>query len=262
MRQAVKLVLYYFAYQLAFLFLAGLCENLWEVAFQGGTFDPLGVQHTLTSSSVAVTLAGVAMAIHLVHYGYVRFDADSWREVPRHKLLACVLFILGAMVTFNILSEIINLPNTLEHTFSGMSRNVFGIVSIVVVAPLTEELLFRGAILGHLLRTMKKPGHAILVSALIFGLIHVNPAQVPFAFCLGLVFGWLYWRTGSLIPGILGHFLNNATATLLMALTAEEEMQLTTTDYIGPLHTCLLLAVALILFVGMYFWLDRNLSVK
>ena len=49
------------------------------------------------------------------------------------------------------------------------------------MAPLVEELLFRGAIEGHFLQTGKRPGMAILLSALIFGLIHVNPAQVPFA---------------------------------------------------------------------------------
>ena len=138
-------------------------------------------------------------------------------------------------------------------------KKVFGIIAIAVMAPLVEELLFRGAIEGHFLQTGKRPGMAILLSALIFGLIHVNPAQVPFAFCLGLVFGWLYYRTGSIIPGMIGHFLNNSLATIAMATSTQEELNEKTVDMIGATPTYILLAAAIIILVGMYFYLNKHL---
>ena len=69
------------------------------------------------------------------------------------------------------------------------------------MAPLVEELLFRGAIQGYMLREGMKPLNAILIASAIFGTVHMNPIQVPFAFAIGLIFGWLYYSTGSVIPG-------------------------------------------------------------
>ncbi|MEQ1752232.1 MAG: CPBP family intramembrane glutamic endopeptidase [Prosthecobacter sp.] len=57
---------------------------------------------------------------------------------------------------------------------------------------------------------------AIWLSALIFALSHLNPWQGVVALTLGLLFGWLVLRTGSLAPGIIGHFVVNCTNTKLM----------------------------------------------
>ena len=189
----------------------------------------------------------------------IQFNKTSWTEVPAKTILLSIPFIIAAMFICNVASEFIELPNLVEDTFIGMSRNVFGIIAIAVMAPLVEELLFRGAIEGHFLQTGKRPGMAILLSALIFGLIHVNPAQVPFAFCLGLVFGWLYYRTGSIIPGMIGHFLNNSLATIAMATSTQEELNEKTVDMIGATPTYILLAAAIIILVGMYFYLNKHL---
>ena len=77
----------------------------------------------------------------------------------------------------------------------------------------------------------RRPWIAIVVSALIFGVIHLNPVQTVFGFLYGLLLGWLAWRTGSLLPGIFAHMANNATVMLMpdsvadaingMSLTAE-----------------------------------------
>ncbi len=88
-----------------------------------------------------------------------------------------------------------------------------GLVLAVVVAPLTEETLFRGIILRGLLARWK-PWAAILMSAALFALMHFNPAQGPIAFGLGLVLGWVYVRTRSLGLCMLGHALNNASTFL------------------------------------------------
>jgi hypothetical protein len=97
----------------------------------------------------------------------------------------------------------------------GMIKSVTGIISIVIGAPFMEELMFRGAIEGHFLRQGKSPLFSIVISGLLFGLYHMNPAQIPFAFLLGCLLGWLYYRTGSLWPGILCHAVNNSLAVML-----------------------------------------------
>lgn len=80
------------------------------------------------------------------------------------------------------INEALDLTDTNQELFISMSHNIFGVLSIAIVVPILEEVLFRGAIEGHLLRKGWSPKWAILVSALIFGIIHGNPAQIPLHF--------------------------------------------------------------------------------
>lgn len=87
------------------------------------------------------------------------------------------------------------------------------IITAVLAAPLLEEILLRGIVLDGFLKQYN-PTKAIVWSAVLFGLMHLVPVQVVNAFVLGLVLGWLYYRTGSLWPGICLHFVNNALSSL------------------------------------------------
>jgi len=55
----------------------------------------------------------------------------------------------------------------------------------------------------------------IVISALLFALVHVNPAQMPHAFLCGLLLGWMYYRTDSVVPGVIFHWVNNTIAYIL-----------------------------------------------
>ena len=163
------------------------------------------------------------------------------------------------MLFINLCSEFIGLPDLMQDTFRAMSRNVFGIISIAIMAPLVEELLFRGAIQGYMLRKEMKPLHAILIASAIFGIVHMNPIQIPFAFAIGLIFGWLYYRTGSVVPGIIGHFINKSIACLQMATLTEEEFNTTTIEWVGVGPTYALFAISLAVMIGMFLYLKKHL---
>ena len=86
--------------------------------------------------------------------------------------------------------------------------DVFTILATVVLAPITEEVIFRGLIFSRLERAM--PGWlAAVLSALAFGLCHGQPVWMAYAFVLGLVFAFLRLRTGSILPSLLAHFIFN-----------------------------------------------------
>lgn len=85
---------------------------------------------------------------------------------------------------------------------------------VAIFAPIFEEWLCRGMVLRGLLTKMK-PGWAIVVSALFFAVIHANPWQALNAFLIGLVMGYVYYKTGSLILTMIIHFINNGTAVIL-----------------------------------------------
>jgi membrane protease YdiL (CAAX protease family) len=77
-----------------------------------------------------------------------------------------------------------------------------------VLAPLGEELLFRGALFGWLRRHLHA-GLTITLTAGLFAVIHMLPVVLPLAFILGLGFGWIRERTGSTTPCVIAHVLNN-----------------------------------------------------
>jgi len=89
---------------------------------------------------------------------------------------------------------------------------------VVIGAPLTEELLFRGL----LLRTLQRTGRtfAIVASALLFAMLHGNFIQSVPTFFIGLVLGYVAVRCGSILPGILIHMINNG---FVMALSYIED---------------------------------------
>ena len=230
MKRTIKLVIYYFLYQLLFTVLVMFGALLVEATRSGGDLDVLlqSVKSgAITGNSFVVALgtllAALAMLWNLLHFRYIRFSTDFLRKENLPVLLICIPFIYTLMYVLSLLNEWADLPNLLEDTFMDMSHDVVGILSIAIVAPILEECLFRGAIEGHLLTLWKgKPWAAIVVSGLVFGLVHINPAQVLNAALIGIVLGWLRWRTGSIVPGIVGHILNNSIAVIGMRVYGAE----------------------------------------
>ena len=101
-------------------------------------------------------------------------------------------------------------------------------MAVGILAPLTEEVVFRGAILRTLLGMMSKRNHwvAIMISAAIFGAVHGNAAQFVNALFMGLLLGWMYYCTRSLVPGILLHWVNNTMAYILTNLLPQTDGKL------------------------------------
>jgi membrane protease YdiL (CAAX protease family) len=87
-------------------------------------------------------------------------------------------------------------------------------LSTAIFAPFFEEWLCRGVILRGMLKKVS-PTWAILISALFFALIHMNIWQGVPAFLMGIVFGYVYYKTGSLKLTMLMHFANNTMALIL-----------------------------------------------
>lgn len=82
-------------------------------------------------------------------------------------------------------------------------------LAVVAGAPLAEELVFRGVIQSRLERAMPV-WIAIVLQAVLFGFIHGTPVQIGYAFLMGLLFGYIRYRTGSILPTIAAHAAFNA----------------------------------------------------
>lgn len=118
-------------------------------------------------------------------------------------------------------------------------------VYVAVLPAITEEILFRGAIMGALMPYGKT--QALIISSVLFGLAHVNPIQAIFAAVLGIIIGELYAQTGSIWWGSLIHFLNNAISVALSYL-----LQIYGEDDIIVLGISGIIIYALIIFAAIY----------
>ena len=147
---------------------------------------------------------------------------QPWRQTMplqpvRWAVLAAVLVtMLGAAILLseadNLLRMILPMPAWVVAMFKlafGLGGSFWGsLMLLVIVAPVSEELLCRGLILRGFLSRFG-PRKAILLSALLFAGLHLNPWQFVSAFALGGLLGWWLLRTGSLVPCLAGHAIYN-----------------------------------------------------
>ena len=135
------------------------------------------------------------------------------------------------------------IPEAIEEYFNNLIKDdVFSVLNIVIVAPVLEEVLCRGIILKGLLKNYS-PDNAIGISAIFFGAIHLNPWQAIPAFVIGLFLGWIFYKTKSVLPGIIIHATVNATSVFMFLFLQDEQdivMRLGIPNYI---LLCILSAV-------------------
>lgn len=143
---------------------------------------------------------------------HIAFKAGPWYLWPVLILFTLIFLFVREPILSLMQGPFINHKDTL----SGMELiDPYMMVIIVFAAPLFEEMVFRGIILDGFLKR-QPPWRAILMSALLFGIAHINFLQFLNGFLLGLVLGWIYWKTSSLWLCILIHFINNLAATALL----------------------------------------------
>ena len=123
-------------------------------------------------------------------------DRKSFRfgQIKWPVYVGVVLWMLPVIFIVNLLLETLTLEDLNKDVFATLVYNPWGVLAIVLVGPVTEELVFRMGIQRHLIRHRMRPWMAILLSALIFGAVHGNPAQIPGAVVFGWVLGWLRER--------------------------------------------------------------------
>jgi membrane protease YdiL (CAAX protease family) len=196
---------------------------------------PIAILGAILNSPIAEHPAAIGVvnlcAIGTILIGGIKRARASFQEVlpfrpvPLSLLLPIALTVIGLSIllseTDNLLRTVLPMPAWLADFFErvlGAQASLWGSAfTLVIVAPLTEELLFRGLILrGFLSHYSAKK--AILVSAILFGLFHLNPWQFTSAAVLGALFAWWFVQTKSLLPCLFGHALTNALPLIFLSL--------------------------------------------
>ena len=230
---------------------------------------------TIPASIVTAAMMHVAPAYKswITMLGYILQFAGTlvviyyiWNlKVADFKKVKPILFPLALALTFalSIISEsicsLIPMPDFVERLFNeAVSLDFAGYLTVGIIATFLEEWLFRGIILAALLRRYE-PRKAIIWSAVIFGIAHLNPWQFIAAFIIGCVMGWLFWRTCSIWIGIFMHWANNTVGFLLGYLSGD--MNTSVSDYFGgAINYAIVLIVCVIVAVGCIKAVQKTLS--
>ncbi|MCG6188335.1 CPBP family intramembrane glutamic endopeptidase [Maribellus maritimus] len=170
---------------------------------------------------------GVGSTLFILIYGFKKSKAPFLKVFPLKMfnpliLIPIATFFWGIQNLLNDVNawveKMIPAPVWFWEMFSKIFDSDFGwwgaFIKVAVVAPVVEELIFRGIILQGLRRNYNA-FVAVFMSALLFSLYHLNPWQMPATFILGLLLGWIMIRTNNIVLSILGHSINN----LLVLLT-------------------------------------------
>lgn len=190
-------------------------ENLYDMV----GLDPLA----LTLISGLLTIA-VVMAVYLIRRKELG-EALWLRPVPAPTLLTGASMAPTLYLVVGI--GLALLPTAWKESYDEAAAGVdsgtlVGFVAVALVAPVVEELIFRGLMLNRLSRAM--PGWlAVVLSAATFGVCHGHPVWFAYAFVLGVVFGWISLQTRSILPSILGHLTFNAIGQVLSLLPESED---------------------------------------
>jgi len=122
------------------------------------------------------------------------------------------------------------------------------VIMAVIMAPVFEEIIFRGIIQKGLINNGVKPWKAILLASVLFGLIHGNPWQFVGATLLGCVLGVVYYKTKSLLLPMLLHGFNNLCSAVLIFYTQKESF-----SEAFEMQEWMILAIGIVLFTVFFY---------
>lgn len=190
-----------------------------------------GLQPMAIYSIGRVLASGIVFTV-LLHHSKLTYRElfherpGSWRATLALFALPVLLLTPGLLMGMNLLLSVVFRflaggdwdwpPGSSEDLFAG---GLGVTVLVCLIAPMVEEMLFRGIILRSFLRQYPS-GTAIVHSAAVFGLAHLNAYQFLVAFVIGLILGKLYERTRSLLPGILLHGCYNTMVVVVVSRDA------------------------------------------
>ncbi len=263
-----KALLYLFYFILVMFVATWAVYSVWMLATGSSLDDVLrafgGGSEGFVTPDMMVAASAFSSAAIISLFAWRRFAPMSpvyLRTRPWGVFFWCAVASVGTIIPSAWLQELMpGLPDLSGDTFKMIMDNRYGYFVLCLLVPFAEEAAFRGAVLRSLLGSMKSHWAAIAISAAAFAIVHGNPVQMPHAFLVGLLLGWMYYRTGSILPGVVLHWVNNTVVYavyMLFPYTADMSMQ----DIFGGNTNNMVLSVIFSMFILLpaIYQLDRNM---
>lgn len=198
--------------------LVGRTGSLFGMSVAGWT------NYALTQFAIAlvVVLYGQIRKLDLVSVLKLR-PSRSWKQYLLLPVIAifCVITFLPLSMLFNEFLGVCGYPVSAVYSidFSSVGAYFLALFLMALLPAICEELLCRGMLLQGL--STKSIPFGVLMSALLFSLMHANPMQTVHQFCLGVVLAIIALISGSIIPCMIVHFLNNFITLTVSAYLPE-----------------------------------------
>jgi len=209
-----------------------------------------GKAEFIITESILLLLAWIYLGIRrLSQPGMFR-----WRSVPAGSIPYLLIMAAAAAILLDELDSLVGLVipipdyqlQNLQQAFApnSFSEAILIITGVAIVAPITEESLFRGVVQQTFERRWDITS-AVLVSSLIFSVIHLQPWWMIQQAVLAVLLGYLSWRWNSIIPAVIVHGANNLWAIRNIAGLSDEFIRIYTWGkHVNPV----LIAMALVTF--------------
>lgn len=244
---------------IGFFLLGVVLGNLASLLFvallgEGGQEAAILVSYPLMFVPAMLYASSASRSRSYNHSG-LKLDSDNYGGLG---LLLCALLAMLVTVLGSFCADAASLilpeaPQWFEDAMNAMTQGnlLINFISVSIFAPFFEEWLCRGMVLRGLLGNKVKPVWAIVISAAFFAIIHLNPWQALPAFLLGCLFGYVYYKTGSLKLTMLMHFTNNTMALVLSNVEAIKDADNWMEVFPGAAYWIILAASAIILVLCM-----------
>lgn len=201
-----------------------------------------------------IFIAGVMVKYYVIIVLLKFLSNKSNYQKPKKQLdvmdfAFVALMIIGFRLIFDnsliFLVSKISMPKFINEAFLELSVSpIILILSLVVVAPIYEEIIFRGILLKGMANKIN-PKIALVISALFFAVVHLNIPQGINAFLLGMVIGFIYLRTGSIYLSIFAHLTNN-----FLAITVSSIFMSMRGKYVMGIHQIFFILGVLLLIIS------------
>lgn len=192
-------------------------------------FSPDGPESATPLVTAMALFTGQAlMALPVIIHFLIRkqplLRSLRFRPISLELFINTMIFGFGLLVVYDevdrILSKVITPPEAMFDLSPYLSMSapltaITIILTMVVFAPIGEEIVFRGFLQRILEKAWKDPTKAVLITSMFFSIIHLNPYWLIQIYLWGVVLGYLAFQTRSIIPGIILHGLNNSASLLL-----------------------------------------------
>lgn len=209
----------------------------------------------LTEYTTFITLISNILALAIIWLFFkIRkkkfFSAIQLNKCPVKSVSAAGLFGIGFGVVLNALISIIpfseSMQNSFTDSYSALSAGnaVISFISVAILAPIVEEVFFRGLIYTRLKSGMNKIAAAV-ISSLLFGVMHGEIIWMLTGFIAGLALVWIFEKTKSLLGCIAVHIANNTLSQLTAEITE-----------IPDWVSYIILGIAVILLIGTVIYIN------
>jgi CAAX protease family protein len=182
-------------------------------------------------------------------------DQRSFELTIKNKRIIPFIIVAGIALLFGVVeptTSLIPMPESIKTEFikAVSHTGVLTFIYMVIVAPILEELIFRGIILDGLLKKYS-PIMSILISSILFGIVHLSPWSFVTGLIMGIFMGWVYYKSKSLLATIIIHASANFSAYLSRFFIDSSTIDRSYAEMLGDTTNLILVITSFIVIISI-----------